>query len=150
MTGIFTGPALPPLVGTFFSSRQGPIAAATSIWGGFVTGIVVWLTLAQQFSGVVNITSVGDLDPCLYGCVAGIASSAVITCTLSLVSVTHQFLTDTNCARFEDFPCALVRLPHLYDFTLFMSPFSTWESLAAIRIQTKNDTQVDITVERSS
>ncbi|GAA5948554.1 hypothetical protein JCM21900_005167, partial [Sporobolomyces salmonicolor] len=32
MTGIFTCPGLPPLILTFFSSRQGALAAATSVW----------------------------------------------------------------------------------------------------------------------
>lgn len=85
MTGIFTGPALPPLVGTFFSSRQGPLAAGASLWAGFATSIIVWLTLANKLEGSVTVSTAGALDPCLYGCLAGIASSAVVTIVISLV-----------------------------------------------------------------
>jgi hypothetical protein len=85
MTGIFTGSALPPLVATFFSSRQGSLAAVSSIWGGFIAAVVVWLSLTQRFSGTVTIATVGALDPCLYGCLAGIGASALITFVISLV-----------------------------------------------------------------
>ncbi|TVY41695.1 putative urea active transporter [Lachnellula subtilissima] len=84
MTGIFTGSALPALVGTFFSSRQGALAATASIWIGFFAAVITWLTLAQRFSGTVNITSVGATDPCLYGCVAGIGAAAVVTISISI------------------------------------------------------------------
>ena len=43
MTGIFTGSALPALVGTFFSTRQGPLAATASIWGGFFSAVITWV-----------------------------------------------------------------------------------------------------------
>ncbi|TVY49185.1 putative urea active transporter 1 [Lachnellula cervina] len=84
MTGIFTGSALPALVGTFFSSRQGALAATASIWTGFFAAVITWLTLAHRFSGTVNITSVGATDPCLYGCIAGIGAAAVVTISISI------------------------------------------------------------------
>jgi urea-proton symporter len=43
MTGIFTGSALPALVGTFFSSRQGALAATASIWTGFFAAVITWV-----------------------------------------------------------------------------------------------------------
>ncbi|KZP31013.1 hypothetical protein FIBSPDRAFT_945510 [Athelia psychrophila] len=91
MTGIFTGATLPPLVGTFFSSRQGALAASASVWGGFITAVIVWLCLTHRFYGVVNATTVVELVPCLYGCLAGIASSAFITITIviSLIFPAH-------------------------------------------------------------
>ncbi|KAE9977030.1 hypothetical protein EG328_002299 [Venturia inaequalis] len=84
MTGIFTGSALPGLVGTFFSSRQGPLAATASIWIGFFAAVITWLTLAQRFSGSVTIASVGATDPCLYGCIAGIGAAAIVTLGISI------------------------------------------------------------------
>jgi hypothetical protein len=84
MTGIFTGSALPGLVGTFFSARQGALAIISSIWGGFAVAVIVWITIAQRLSGEVSITSVGAIDPCLYGCVAGIGASTLITITISV------------------------------------------------------------------
>ncbi|KAH0233559.1 sodium symporter family protein, partial [Aureobasidium melanogenum] len=84
MTGIFTGSALPALVATFFSTRQGALAATSSIWTGFVSAVITWLTLAHRFSGVVTITSVGQTDPCLYGCIAGIGAAALVTVAVSL------------------------------------------------------------------
>ncbi|KAF7973578.1 hypothetical protein HWV62_14858 [Athelia sp. TMB] len=116
MTGIFTGAALPPLVGTFFSSRQGALAAGASVWGGFITAVIVWLSLTHRFYGEVSVTTVAELDPCLYGCLAGIASSAFITIVLSLI------------------------FPANYN----------WESLAAVRIQTEKDDQVDVAFEDPS
>lgn len=79
MTGIFTGSALPGLVGTFFSSRQGALAMTASIWVGFVSAVITWLTLANRYSGVVSIASVGAIDPCMYGCIAGVGSATVVT-----------------------------------------------------------------------
>jgi hypothetical protein len=84
MTGIFTGSALPGLVFTFFSSRQGSLAAVSSIWGGFGVAVIVWITIAKRLGGEISITSVGALDPCLYGCVAGIGASTVITVVISI------------------------------------------------------------------
>jgi hypothetical protein len=108
MTGIFTGSALPGLVGTFFSSRQGALAAIVSIWVGFFSAVITWvhfnlssililnpikqelirpiqqLTLAKRFSGTVSIASVGATDPCLYGCIAGIGAAAVVTISISI------------------------------------------------------------------
>lgn len=42
------------------------------------------LTLAQRFSGEISIASVGATDPCLYGCIAGIATAAVVTVGVSI------------------------------------------------------------------
>ncbi|KAK0124215.1 hypothetical protein ONS95_009193 [Cadophora gregata] len=84
MTGIFTGSALPALVATFFSSRQGALAATSSIWLGFFAAVITWLTLAKRFSGEVTIASVGATDPCLYGCIAGIGAAAVVTISISI------------------------------------------------------------------
>jgi len=83
-TGIFTGSALPGLVGTFFSSRQGALAATASVWVGFATSVTVWLTLAKRFSGTIDIASVGQTDPCLYGCIAGIGAASVVTIVISV------------------------------------------------------------------
>ena len=43
MTGIFTGSALPALIATFFSSRQGALAATASIWVGFFSAVITWV-----------------------------------------------------------------------------------------------------------
>ena len=42
------------------------------------------LTLANRFSGTVSIASVGQIDPCLYGCIAGIGAAAVVTIVISV------------------------------------------------------------------
>ncbi|KAL8283770.1 hypothetical protein RQP46_005202 [Phenoliferia psychrophenolica] len=89
MTGIFTGPALPPLVATFFWSRQSALAAGASIWTGFIGGVITWLTLANKFSGSVTVATVGLLDPCLYGCLAGISIAAFVTISISLIKPDH-------------------------------------------------------------
>lgn len=51
---------------------------------GFIGGAVTWLTLAQKFSGAVTISTVGDLDPCLHGYIAGITISALVTIVISI------------------------------------------------------------------
>ncbi|GAA6012175.1 hypothetical protein JCM11491_001774 [Sporobolomyces phaffii] len=88
-TGIFTGPGLPPLVATFFSDRPGSLSAGLSIWLGFIGSVATWLAIAKRNFGVVNLTSTGGVDPCLYGCLAGIAISAVVTILFSLFKPAH-------------------------------------------------------------
>lgn len=47
MTGIFTGSALPALIATFFSTRQGSLAAVASIWTGFFSAVITWVRSFQ-------------------------------------------------------------------------------------------------------
>ena len=84
MTGIFTCCGLPGLVATFFSERQGALAATASIWVGFFSAVATWIALAQRFSGEISIASVGGIDPCMYGSIAGIGGAAVTTIIISL------------------------------------------------------------------
>lgn len=42
------------------------------------------MTLAKKFSGAINVASVGQTDPCLYGCIAGIGAAAVVTIGISI------------------------------------------------------------------
>ncbi|KAH7343032.1 putative DUR3-urea permease [Rhexocercosporidium sp. MPI-PUGE-AT-0058] len=102
MTGIFTGSALPALVGTFFSSRQGALAATSSIWLGFFAAVITWLTLAQRFSGEVTIASVGATDPCLYGCIAGIGTAAIVTISISIFQNAHYTWESLGAIRLLD------------------------------------------------
>jgi Na+/proline symporter len=102
MTGIFTGSALPGLVGTFFSSRQGPLAATVSIWTGFISAVITWLTLANRFSGTVSIASVGAIDPCLYGCIAGVGGAAVVTLSITIFQHTKYNWEELAAIRLVD------------------------------------------------
>jgi len=102
MTGIFTGSALPALVGTFFSSRQGALAATASIWTGFFAAVITWLTLAKRFSGEVSIASVGATDPCLYGCIAGIGAAAVVTIGISIFQDANYQWESLSAIRLND------------------------------------------------
>ena len=125
MTGIFTGSALPALVATFFSSRQGALAATTSVWIGFFSAVITWvghhvsfplqtkqartnfslswqLTLAQRFSGTVSIASVGATDPCLYGCIAGIGAAAVVAISISIFQNAHYGWETLGAIRLTD------------------------------------------------
>ena len=102
MTGIFTGSALPGLVGTFFSSRQGPLAATVSIWTGFISAVITWLTLANRFSGTISIESVGAIDPCLYGCVAGVGGATVITLSITIFQHTKYNWEELAAIRLVD------------------------------------------------
>lgn len=52
------------------------------------------LTLANRFSGTVSIASVGQIDPCLYGCIAGIGAAAVVTIVIS-ISHNARYTWDT-------------------------------------------------------
>ncbi|KAI4750378.1 sodium symporter family protein [Aureobasidium sp. EXF-3400] len=102
MTGIFTGSALPALIATFFSTRQGSLAAVASIWTGFFSAVITWLTLAKRFSGTVNIASVGQTDPCLYGCIAGIGAAAVVTIAISTFHNAHYTWDTLGAIRLTD------------------------------------------------
>lgn len=51
--------------------------------------MAAWLALAQRLEGSVSIAAVGAVDPCLYGCLTGIAASALVTGVLSLVRPAH-------------------------------------------------------------
>lgn len=102
MTGIFTGSALPGLVGTFFSARQGSIAIVSSIWTGFAVAVVVWITIARRLSGEISIASVGAIDPCLYGCVAGIGASTLVTIVVSLFQNARYDWGTLKAVRLDD------------------------------------------------
>lgn len=83
MTGIFTGAGLSPLIFIFFDTRLHPAVVFPGIWINFASGVAVWLSVAYQRSGVVNLESVGGVIPCLAGCGTGIGVGLV----LSLLSV---------------------------------------------------------------
>jgi Na+/proline symporter len=120
MTGIFTGSALPALIATFFSGRQGSLAAVASIWTGFFSAVITWvipirlllhqklntdleqLTLANRFSGTVSIASVGQIDPCMYGCIAGIGAAAVVTFIISVFHNAHYTWDTLGAIRLTD------------------------------------------------
>lgn len=90
MTGIFTCAALPQLVFTFFSSRLPRWAVFPGIWVGFAAGVGVWLGVAYKIDGVVNITSIGGLTPCLSGASTGLGTGIII-CTLAAAFFPQQF-----------------------------------------------------------
>jgi hypothetical protein len=120
MTGIFTGSALPALIATFFSERQGSLAAVASIWTGFFSAVITWvspvrfvlhqklntnfgqLTLAKRFSGTVSIASVGQIDPCMYGCIAGIGAAAVVAIVISTFHNAHYTWDTLGAIRLTD------------------------------------------------
>lgn len=101
-TGIFTGPGLPPLVATFFSDRPGALSAGISIWLGFVASVATWLSVAKGNYGSVDLTSTGSVDACLYGCLAGIAVSAVITIVFSLVKPANYKWEELSAVKIVD------------------------------------------------
>ncbi|GAA5970054.1 hypothetical protein JCM21900_000271 [Sporobolomyces salmonicolor] len=92
MTGIFTCPGLPPLILTFFSSRQGTLVAATSMWR-------TWFSFAHRFYGETTVATVGNLDRCLYACVRGIAVSAFVTGIVTLFRPAHYDLESLSAVR---------------------------------------------------
>ncbi|GAA5990146.1 hypothetical protein JCM10908_005843 [Rhodotorula pacifica] len=87
--GIFTGPGLVPMLATFFSDRPSALSAAVSLWLGFPAGVAAWLGIAHRQYGVVNLTSTGSVDACLYGCLTGMAVSGLITLLFSLFRPAH-------------------------------------------------------------
>ena len=60
------------------------------------------LTLAKRFSGTVNIASVGQTDPCLYGCIAGIGAAAVVTIVISTFHNAHYTWDTLGAIRLTD------------------------------------------------
>lgn len=60
MTGIFTGSALPALIATFFSTRQGSLAATASIWLGFVSAVITWVSLQSSIDYITLLRYVSS------------------------------------------------------------------------------------------
>ncbi|CAD6899910.1 unnamed protein product [Tilletia controversa] len=89
MTGIFTGACLMPLVFTFFDNRLNVFAPTIGIWLSFAAGVGVWLGTAHQLFGIVNLVTVANVSPCLYGCATSIGVGLVICIFCSLVRPQH-------------------------------------------------------------
>lgn len=100
--GIVTGCALPGLVATFYSSRQGAVTAVTSLWAGFGAAVITWLVSAQNLTGELSLTSVGSTDACLYGCAAGIGIAAIVTLAGSLAFPAHYDWHSLGAIRLTD------------------------------------------------
>ncbi|SPC62418.1 probable DUR3 - Urea permease [Ustilago sp. UG-2017b] len=82
-TGIFTCAGLSPLIFTFFDTRLHPAVVFPGIWINFASGVAVWLAVAWHKYGVVDLSSVGGVVPCLAGSGTGIGVGLV----LSMLSV---------------------------------------------------------------
>ncbi|EPQ30416.1 uncharacterized protein PFL1_01942 [Pseudozyma flocculosa PF-1] len=90
LTGIFTGAGLSPLIFIFFDHRLHPLAVFPGIWVNFIAGVAVWLGVAYKEYGVINLSSVGGLTPCLSGCATGIGVGLVVS-TLSVLFFPRPF-----------------------------------------------------------
>ncbi|KAL9939634.1 hypothetical protein V8E36_001451 [Tilletia maclaganii] len=90
MTGIFTGACLMPLIFTFFDNRLNVFAVTAGIWLSFGAGVGVWLGTASRLFGVVDLTTVADVSPCLYGCATSIGVGLII-CILSTIIKPQHF-----------------------------------------------------------
>ncbi|SPO25372.1 probable DUR3 - Urea permease [Ustilago trichophora] len=89
-TGIFTCAGLSPLIFTFFDTRLHPAVVFPGIWINFVAGVAVWLTVAWHKYGVVDLTSVGGVVPCLAGSGTGMGVGLVLS-TLSVLFFPREF-----------------------------------------------------------
>ncbi|KAK0523941.1 hypothetical protein OC834_005722 [Tilletia horrida] len=89
MTGIFTGACLMPLIFTFFDNRLNKFAPTIGIWLSFGAGVGVWLGTAKRLLGAVNLVTVANVSPCLYGCATSIGVGLIICVLCSLVAPQH-------------------------------------------------------------
>ncbi|KAK0551484.1 hypothetical protein OC846_003262 [Tilletia horrida] len=89
MTGIFTGACLMPLVFTFFDNRLNVFAVTGGIWLSFGAGVGVWLGTASRLLGAVNLVTVANISPCLYGCATSIGVGLIICILCTLIKPQH-------------------------------------------------------------
>lgn len=89
-TGIFTCAGLSPLIFTFFDTRLHPAVVFPGIWINFVSGVAVWLTVAWHKYGVVDLSSVGGVVPCLAGSGTSIGVGLVLS-TISVLFFPREF-----------------------------------------------------------
>lgn len=84
--GIIVCPGMVVLPLTIFWKRQTRLAAIISPLVGMACGIIVWLTTAWYYApgGVLNVTTTGELLPCLWGTIASAGVPPILTVLISL------------------------------------------------------------------
>ncbi|KAN0062439.1 hypothetical protein ACQY0O_005327 [Thecaphora frezii] len=83
--GIITCPATVTLPLTVLWKRQTRLAAIASPIAGIVAGLVVWSTTAQAYAGSkLDVTTTGQLLPCLWGTITTAVLPAILSPVLSL------------------------------------------------------------------
>ena len=96
--GIITCPGMVTLCLTVLWKKQTWAAAVISPIVGIAGGIATWLATASHYYGVLDVTTTGDLLPCLWGTIV----SAVVPAILSPL-ITYAFpREDFNWERFSD------------------------------------------------
>jgi len=93
-------PGMVTLPLTVLWSRQTKLAAIISPIAGITAGIIVWLITAAHYApgGVLNVTTTGELLPCLWGTIAATMVPIVLAPAISLIWPTERF----DWARFND------------------------------------------------
>ncbi|EGV64554.1 hypothetical protein CANTEDRAFT_103962 [Yamadazyma tenuis ATCC 10573] len=85
------GPGVIPLVLTITWSRQTKLAAFVSPITGLVFGFTVWGCVTKKMYKEVNVTTLGNQLPCLYGGLTALFLPAIVSVVLSLTIKPYTF-----------------------------------------------------------
>ncbi len=80
---ILTCPGIIPLIFSLTWSGQTRLAAIISPVLGFLTGLSIWLGVAQNMYGEINLTTTGSQLPALYGAIGSMFSPALYSVIIS-------------------------------------------------------------------
>jgi SSS family transporter len=100
--GIFVSSAVIPVALGLMWKRTTNEGAFYGTLLGMIGGIVVWVFSAYQLTGHVNVSSLGQLDPMLFGNLAVFAISGIITIGHSLIS-SREFHFESLKGKFKSF-----------------------------------------------
>ncbi|KAK4542097.1 hypothetical protein LTR36_007128 [Oleoguttula mirabilis] len=82
---IIACPGIIPLILTLLWSRQTKLAATLAPILGLMSGLATWLACTWYWSGAINITTLQDQLPGLYGAIVSFFSPAVYSVVISLI-----------------------------------------------------------------
>lgn len=87
MLGIVTTPGMVTLMLTVLWRGQTKAAAIISPLCGVVAGVASWLTLSAYYSGTwtVNVTTAGELTPCMWGTIVASCLPAILSPAISFL-----------------------------------------------------------------
>lgn len=98
--GIITCPAMITLPLTVLWKKQTWAAAVVSPIVGIIAGLAVWLATAQSYGdGVLNVTTTGELLPCLWGTITAAFVPAILS---PVISLSQRNAVDFNWEKFND------------------------------------------------
>lgn len=84
-------PGVIPLIFTITWDRQTKLAAFVAPISGLVFGVLVWLSTAYHYFGVISIQSTGAQLPCLFGSMTALLLPGIVSIIVSLTINPSKF-----------------------------------------------------------